>query len=359
MSDIAETPPPAAEQTPAAADGVLVLDHVSKNFGGKPAVRGLNLTVNKGEVFGFLGPNGAGKSTTIRMMLGVLGASSGHIKMFGTDIHEPGMRKRLHSRIGFLSGDMVLDSNLTGRQYLEFAGSQYVKQGKPAKGIRAKRDELAQLLQADLDVKIGSYSRGNRQKIGLIGAMQHQPDLLIFDEPTSGFDPLVQEHFAELVRAFKAAGGTVFMSSHVLAEVQQLCDRLAFIKDGVIIQVVEVAQLVQQSAKQVHIQVPAQQVTMLHGRIKTLPGVELLSTPKGSDGAAADLLCLYSGSPNVLIRLLTAFDVQSITIEDQELEDIFMRYYKQQMTRIGTPVGGNGADGTIDAKKPLMRELAE
>jgi len=295
----------------------LVFNRVVKTFGSKKAVHDVSFSVQKGEVFGFLGPNGAGKSTSIRMMLDVLRPTAGNIRIFGEDSRQA---KSAHRRIGYLSGDMVMDSNLTGRQYLEFTAAQY------GKDCAQRRDQLAQLLQADLKVKIGQYSRGNRQKIGLIAALQHEPDLLLLDEPTSGFDPLVQEQFADLIQTFKQKGGTVFMSSHILGEVQLLCDRVAFIKDGVIIQTVTVSQLVEHAAKRVCINVPIDQMQALRNRLKALPGVELL--PAEND---KDVLCTFNGSPNVLIRMLTAFDVLDMTVREQELEEIFMRYYRQQV----------------------------
>lgn len=213
----------------------LSISKVTKNFSGNRAVDGINIEVYTGEIFGFLGPNGAGKSTTIRLLLDILRADSGDITILGRPSRDV---TATHREIGFLSGDMVLDTDITGRQYLQLVNNLYG--GSYADRVTA----LAGTLEAKLDVKIGMYSRGNRQKIGLIAALLHEPRLLILDGPTSGFDPLVQEKFALLLREYVGKGGTVSMSSHVLAEVQHLCDRVAFIKAGKIIRTVSVAKLV-------------------------------------------------------------------------------------------------------------------
>jgi ABC-2 type transport system ATP-binding protein len=293
---------------------VLVVDQVTKMFGSHKAVSDISLAVRRGEVFGFLGPNGAGKSTSIRMILDVLRPTSGTITIFGQNNRDV---SATHKRLGFLSGDMVMDGNLTGRQYLTFVAAQY------GKDCRQYTDELAQRLQADLGQKIGNYSRGNRQKIGLIAALQHQPELLILDEPTSGFDPLVQEQFAELILAFKQAGGTVFMSSHILSEVQQLCDRVAFIKDGQIIDTTTVEGLTAHAAKQVQVQVPTGSLAKLRKAIAALPGARLGQALEDYAVAFA-----FSGDINVLLKLLTAYDIQELTIKEPDLEEVFMHYYQ-------------------------------
>jgi ABC-2 type transport system ATP-binding protein len=297
---------------------VLRLENVTKTFGHKQAVRGVSLSVRQGEVFGFLGPNGAGKSTTIRMILDVLRPSAGVISLFGQ-----GNRHVVatHRRIGYLSGDMVMDANLTGRQYLEFVAAQYKKD------CRHERQRLALLLQADLAVKIGNYSRGNRQKIGLIAALQHQPELLILDEPTSGFDPLVQEQFANLVQTFKQTGGTVFMSSHILSEVQQLCDRVAFIKDGQIVDTTTIEKLTASAAKRVRVRAPIAQLAAIRtvvaklGKVRFQPPVEEYM-----------LDFSYGGQPQALLQALAVFPVEDVTIQEPELEEIFMHYYQKEET---------------------------
>jgi ABC-2 type transport system ATP-binding protein len=298
------------------ADDILVLDSLSKSFGQFKAVDNVSFAVKQGEVFGFLGPNGAGKSTTIRMILDVLRPTAGTISLLGKSSRDV---VATHKRLGFLSGDMVMDTNLTGRQYLTFVAAQY------RKDCHQKQTELAQLLQANLEVKIGNYSRGNRQKIGLIAALQHDPELLILDEPTSGFDPLVQEQFAGLIKSFKKTGGTVFMSSHILSEVQQLCDRVAFIKDGKIIDTTTIEGLTANAAKRVRVKAPLPELKVIRAAVSKLDGAKVQVSVE-----EYDLSFAFNGNIKALLGLLAGFDVQDITIKEPDLEEIFMHYYEKQ-----------------------------
>lgn len=300
-------------QTQPPAD-VIRLQSVSKQFKDSTAVNDISFSVNAGEVFGFLGPNGAGKSTTIRMMLDVLRPTSGTIELFGLPNR---LVKQTHRRMGYLSGDMVFEDGLTGRQYLQLAAAQY------GKDCSQSRQVLAERLQAGLDIKLGQYSRGNRQKIGLIAALQHDPELLVLDEPTSGFDPLVQEEFAKLIQEFKQSGGTVFMSSHILSEVQELCDRVAFIKDGNLLTVTTVSELTSSAAKRIRIKAPVAQLTELRRKLGRADGVRLDVTVDDYVLALA-----YDGSPTRLLQLLAGYDIQDLTIEEPDLEQVFMRYYQ-------------------------------
>ncbi len=301
MSDIPDEP-------------VLLLDNVTKIFGSSTAVHEVSLAVKSGEVFGFLGPNGAGKSTTIRMILDVLRPTAGTITLFG----EPSTNTTAtHRRTGFLSGDMVIDENLTGRQYLDFVANVY------GKDCSQRIDKLAELLQTNLKVKIGNYSRGTKQKIGLIAAMMHKPDLLILDEPTSGFDPLVQETFAGLIQHFRHRGGAVFMSSHVLSEVQELCDRLAFIKDGKIISVTTTSELTAQAAKRIKIIADP-------GVLKAIHPSHLQGFKLEPSAHPYELHATYRGDVHSLLQLLAMHQLRDVTIREPELEELFMHYYTDE-----------------------------
>src|SRR5664279_636987 len=178
---------------------ILAIKGVSKSFGQQPVLQDMELSVAPGEIFGFLGPNGAGKTTTINLILDILRPSSGTIELFGTSNRET---TATHRRIGYLSGEMVLDDDITGRQYLMFASRTFG--GDYTERVR----ELSERLKANLDIKIGNYSRGNKQKIGLIAALMHRPELLVLDEPSSGFDPLMQEEFISLMEEYRHGGGT-------------------------------------------------------------------------------------------------------------------------------------------------------
>jgi ABC-2 type transport system ATP-binding protein len=296
------------------ADPVLAVRNVSKLFGAKPAVENIDLTVNRSEIFGFLGPNGAGKSTTIKLILDILRPTSGTIELFGIDNRRT---VETHSRIGYLSGDMVLDEDLTGRQYLAFVAHAYG-------GVTDDRIKtLASSLQADLAVRIGTYSRGNKQKIGLIAAMMHQPELLILDEPSSGFDPLMQEVFIHLIEDYRKAGGTVFISSHTLGEVQRLCDRVGFIRAGRLVGVTDIDDLDASASKQVRVTAPVAQLSKLKSSLHTIKGLKL------QDDLPSRCTLSYSGDIQLLLKFLTAFSIEDLTIQEPELDEIFMSYYSE------------------------------
>lgn len=297
---------------------VLSINNLSKSFGANKAVDNITISVERGEVFGFLGPNGAGKSTAIRLILDILRPDSGTITIFGASNRNI---RTTHKDIGYLSGDMVLDIDLTGRQYLEFLNNLHG--GSYSSAI----DELAATLQTDLNKKIGSYSRGNRQKIGLIAALFHDPKLLILDEPTTGFDPLVQDKFAGLIRQFVGSGGTVFMSSHVLAEVQNLCDRVAFIKGGRIISTTSVSDLLENQTKRIHITASTEAIRSMRKSSKNVPGLRL------EDGMATSLSFSFSGDITVLMSYLAGKKITDITIREPELDEIFGHYYESSPTQ--------------------------
>jgi ABC-2 type transport system ATP-binding protein len=201
-----------------------------KRYGrhGTTALKGLDLTITPGEVFGFLGPNGAGKSTTIRILLDLIRPTSGNVSVLGVD---PRTSPDVRGKIGYLAGDFVASSRQTGRELLSYLGD--LRGGVPAQRI----DKLASAWDLDLTKRIGSLSKGNRQKLGVIQAFVHRPPLLILDEPTSGLDPFLQQQFVALVREAADNGQTVFMSSHVMSEVQQTCDRVGIIRSGSLVTV--------------------------------------------------------------------------------------------------------------------------
>lgn len=296
--------------------------NVTKSFGGNRAVDAVNLDIQKGEIFGFLGPNGAGKSTTIRLVLDILRPDNdgGTITVLGRSNRDTAA---LHADIGYLSGDMVLDTDLTGRQYLGFINNLH---GGNHSHTTAR---LAEILETDLSKKIGNYSRGNRQKIGLIASLLHNPRLLILDEPTSGFDPLVQEKFAEIIREYVAEGGTVFMSSHVLAEVQHLCDRVAFIKQGKIITTTRVQDLLDVAAKRVIVGAAPGELKKIQKDRHKLRGLTM------AEAAENRLEFAYSGDINELIAYLSRKSLHDITIREPELEEIFGQYYEAETGKAG------------------------
>lgn len=290
---------------------VIELDKVTKRYGSSRGVEELSLTISPGTIFGFLGPNGAGKTTTISMLIDVTHPTSGSISIFGLDAHRDSLAIR--QRVGFLAGDFALDNNLTGWQQLEYFGS-----------LRGRFDktyirELAQRLDCNLDKKFHDLSRGNRQKVGLISALMHKPELLIFDEPTSGLDPLVQAEFNKIILEHQNQGGTTFMSSHTLSEVQALCQEVGFIREGELVAIKDLKELTEASAK--HIKVVTDDKKLVVALTK-LQGIKSLVHQANA------LLFTVSGDINPVLALLGRHTVHDVTITEADLETIFMQYYE-------------------------------
>lgn len=293
---------------------VLRLHSVTKQYGARSrGITDISLSVAKGEVFGFLGPNGAGKSTTINTILDLLRPQTGTIQIFGRDHRDH--PATLRQQIGYLSGDMETDPTLTGRQYLHFVANLHDSVAQ------ATINGLVERLKCDLDKKIRHLSRGNKQKIGLVAALMHDPDLLILDEPTSGLDPLIQAEFNAIIREHQQRGKTTFISSHVLSEVQAICDRVGFIRDGKLIKVSGLDELIREATKRVT-------VTFA----KTVPKNSLVNLP-GAHHVTIDNQTAtfhFKGNDNELLRLLAAHPVKDIQISEPDLSDLFMNYYQSQ-----------------------------
>lgn len=306
----------AAHTSDTAKKAVLELKNVTKTFGKFTAVDGLDFAIKKGEIFGFLGPNGAGKSTTIRMILDATRPSSGDIELFGTSSRHTA---QVHQKIGYLSGDMVLDDDLTGRQYLDFVASLY--QGNQ-KELADYRHHLAYELELEVDTKISRYSRGNKQKVGLVAALMHNPELLILDEPSSGLDPLMQEVFIRLIQEYRRDGGTVFMSSHSLAEVQKLCDRVAFIRAGKLAGVADIDELNRTAIKQVRLSADREVIAHIVEAAPALSGLTV------AEVQGKNLHLRYKGPVRALLQLLAQYELDDVTIREPELDEIFMTYYQ-------------------------------
>lgn len=286
--------------------------HVSKTYGKERGINDVTFDVQPGEVFGFLGPNGAGKSTTINAILDLLHPDSGSIAIFGLDHHSQGVAAR--QRVGYLSGDMETDPTLTGRQYLQFAASLYG-------GVEQSTiDELVARLKCQTNKKIKHLSRGNRQKIGLVAALMSDPDLLILDEPTSGLDPLIQAEFNQILLERKERGQTTFMSSHVLSEVQSICDRVGFIRDGQLITVASMSELLLAAARCVTVVFES---AAPDTRLKDLDGI---SEYKEKDKQRT---FKFTGDYNQLLRVLNLKPIVSLEVAEPELEQLFMSYYEE------------------------------
>ena len=293
-------------------ESVIRIDNLTKKFGRNKVLDGLDLDVKKGEVFGFLGPNGAGKTTTIRVILNILHPSEGSVEIFGLSSKKT---KKIHKRIGYLSGDMEYEDNLSGKKYLKFVDHLY------GGGYKDRAIDLAKLFKIDLNAKIGTYSRGNKQKIGLIAAIMHKPELLIFDEPTSGFDPIMQSAFSKMITDFKKRGGTVFMSSHILSEVQLLCDKVAFIKDGSIVGVRDLNGIKNNFTKRIVLLPAISSDKEIEQKLKTIKELKILKKTKGK------LIYSYDGDIKKLLKFVSNLNIKDIFIEEPDLEEVFLHYY--------------------------------
>lgn len=291
----------------------IILDSLTKRYNAQHGIHAINLAVRPGEIFGFLGPNGAGKSTTINTMLDILRADEGSIHILDMDSHL--QAKKIHRHAGYLSGDMETDPSLTGAQYLRFVASLHG-------GVNSERiTALSRRLKADTATKIKHLSRGSKQKIGLIAALMHDPDILILDEPTSGLDPLMQAEFNTIIRERKGEGKTTFISSHVLSEVQTLCDRVGFIREGRLVEVSTLSDLLQKAPRRISVHFKAGTSAK---NLRTLKGVKNF---RQEDGIA---IFLYSGDMNVLLKTLTEYSLQNLEIADADLEELFMSYYRNE-----------------------------
>ena len=286
------------------------LRELTKTYGSRRGLAGLTLDVRPGEVFGFLGPNGAGKTTTIRLLLDLIRPTSGTARALGLDPRRDGTE--LHRRVGYLPGDFVVDGRQSAAQCLEFLAG--LRGGVP----RARIDALAGRLDLDLHTAIRRLSKGNRQKIGLIQAFMHHPELLILDEPTSGLDPLVQQAFLDMVREARRDGRTVFVSSHIMSEVEAVADRVAIIRDGGLVALDTVADLRARSHLQVSITFAA---PVQPAAFAALPGVTDLTV----DGPV--LSCRVIGSPDPLIKEAARHTVIELHSGRPDLEDLFFGYY--------------------------------
>ena len=290
---------------------VIRAEQLTKFYGKARGVIDVDFSVEQGEVLGFLGPNGAGKTTTIRLLLDLIRPSEGRITVFGLDAQQKGVEIR--RRLGYLTGDLRLYERMTGRDLLTYFAHLRRLDGA------ASADRLAERLDLDLDRRLKELSRGNRQKVGLIQAFMHDPDLLVLDEPTSGLDPLVQESFYELVAEATARGGTVFLSSHVLSEVQRVADRVALIREGRLQLVDRVESIRARAFTRVEATFseppPAEAFT-------GLPGVREL----GRHGDVARFA--VEGEIDPLVKALAGFHVRALDVQEADLEDIFMALYR-------------------------------
>lgn len=289
---------------------VITIDSVTKSYGDVLAVDNLSLNVEKGEIYGFLGPNGAGKTTTIRTILNFITPSKGKISVFGLDSVNDSVK--IKKILGYLAGDIALFENMKGVDLLQYM----TKLGKDSDWNYI--EELVERFEAVLDRKIGTLSKGNKQKLGLIQALMHKPDLIILDEPTSGLDPLMKKVFYELIMEIKDTGRTVFFSSHDLTEVQKICDRAGFVKNGKLIAVETINQSLELNVRRYTV------------RFSNPANIDILTEiPNITDTEVEDTTMSFTimGEVGPVLKALAAHNPVDLTEEETNLEDIFMRYY--------------------------------
>jgi ABC-2 type transport system ATP-binding protein len=289
---------------------VITTDNLGKSFGRVRAVSNLSLAIAEGEIFGFLGPNGAGKTTTMRLLLGLLRPSTGTATVLGWDAWRHAARA--HEQVGYLPGDARLYDFMTGTEFLTLM-ARLRGRGEIGPGRR-----LAERLGLDLSRRIKTYSRGTRQKLGLVQALMHAPRLIILDEPTASLDPLVQEDVYEILREQRAAGATVFFSSHVISEVEKICDRVGIIRRGQLVAVETVEGLRARATRRVRVTLAEPPAGTLQ-----LPGAVQVS----EEGAT--LTFAVRGDINPVVRRLAELHLADVTIEPARLEEVFFDYYDE------------------------------
>ena len=289
---------------------------LTKRYGKSRGVENLSFDIASGEIFGYLGPNGSGKTTTIRCLMGLLRPTSGDCYVLGRQVI-PG-RAANHSRIGYLPGDFRIWPGRTARKSLELMAN--LGNGQNA---NKSRNELADRLNLDLDRKVNALSKGNRQKVGIIFAFQHQPEVLILDEPTIGLDPLIRQVVMDLIREAAQEGATVLLSSHDLSEVAAVCGRAAILREGKLVELAPISNIVRQGHR--HLKVWFVKGTKVPDPpTDKLPGVRVIQ--KDSD----TLQIAYQGTADAVLKWLAQFPIDRIATPQTSLEEAFMQYYQKE-----------------------------
>jgi ABC-2 type transport system ATP-binding protein len=307
---------------------VVATDRLTKWYGRTRGIVDVSFTVEPGEVFGFLGPNGAGKTTTIRTLLDFIRPSSGTARIFDLDANRDA--SAIHARVGFVPGDVALYEKMTGAELFTYLGN--LRGGADL----AEADAIARRLDLDPSIRIARLSHGNRQKVALVQAFMHRPELLVLDEPTQGLDPLIQQAFFELVDEVRDQGRTVLLSSHVLPEVERMCDRVGIIREGRIVEVAAVRDLTARAVRTVEVRVTGE------------PPLDALRAVDGVRDLRVDgdvLRCRVVGDLDPFVKALAASHVVDLVSEKPSLEEIFLAFYGggDAAGSTGEGEGGRGA----------------
>lgn len=305
------------------ADSAILTAGLKKDYGSFTALHELDLDVHVGEIFGFIGPNGAGKSTTIRLLIDQIRPSSGSAMILGSDSHTDSVAIR--RRIGYVPGDLSLYPNLTGAETLRYFA-------RLRGGVQQSRiDELARRLEADLSKKVKEYSTGSRQKIGLIQAFMHRPELLVLDEPNAGLDPLMQQEFLTLLAEARDGGATVFLSSHTLSEVERVADRVGILRAGRLVVVERIDTLKRKAVRRLDFEFTSPIDPDVLARVTGVRTVDV-------HGVRAHVS--YEGPVTALLRAASEHEVLNLTSREADLEEIFLGYYRaEQAPAVGESAG--------------------
>ncbi|MFB5193868.1 ABC transporter ATP-binding protein [Neobacillus sp. KR4-4] len=291
---------------------VIEINHLTKTYGKSRGITDISFHVEEGEIFGFIGPNGAGKSTTIRTLLSLIYPTSGSAAIFGKDTVQ--FAPEIKKEIGYLPSEVFYYDNMKVKDLLKYSASFYKKDC--SKRIK----ELAAIMDLDLNKKIDDLSLGNKKKVGIVQGLLHEPKLIILDEPTSGLDPLMQQKFFELLEEENKKGATILFSSHILSEVQRLCNRVAIIKEGKIVTVEKISTLQENNYKKFKVETKVPLDTD-HFNISGVNNLEV----KGNI-----ISFLFKGNINAIMKKLADIELVNLWIEEPDLEEIFMHYYEKE-----------------------------
>ncbi|WP_419954920.1 ABC transporter ATP-binding protein [Neobacillus niacini] len=292
---------------------VIEIKNLTKNYGASRGISDISFNVEEGEIFGFIGPNGAGKSTTIRTLLSLIYPTSGSAMIFGKDIVQ--FAPEIKKEIGYLPSEVFYYDNMKVKDLLNYSASFYKKD------CRKRIKELAEIMDLDLNKKIDDLSLGNKKKAGIVQGLLHEPKLIILDEPTSGLDPLMQQKFFELLEEENRKGATILFSSHILTEVQRLCNRVAIIKEGRIVAVEKISTLKENTYKKFKVETKS----ALDPHYFNLAGVNKLEVKDTHTSF------LFKGNINEVMRKIADVDITNLWIEEPDLEEIFMHYYEKEV----------------------------
>ncbi len=290
---------------------------LTKRYGRRTALSEVDLRIDAGSVFGVIGPNGAGKTTTMRLLLDIIRPSSGDIRVLGSSPKTGG--PALRRTIGYLPGELRLETRVKGREFLRHLERL---SGPVAPGAI---DRLAARLDVDLGRPVRSLSKGNKQKLGLIQAFMHEPRLLVLDEPTSGLDPLVQQEFLAMVREARDRGQTIFLSSHVLSEIEQAADAVAILRAGKVVSVSTVERLRQQALRHLRIGTDPSELDALRGTLSRIPGISIGAVAQ--DDGVATIHATLEGEIGEFVRALTGHTILDLVVQEPDLEESVLRFY--------------------------------